>query len=504
MGKTHQCCSVQDSVSPARPAEPAVQPSIAAIGILTIALLASCPHVLRAEETEAKAPFKPPKYHVRRQDENWSGLAGRAGEGGDFFDPIKHISLSDDGSIWAGFGGQVRERMEFWTNFNFGAPRADDDSDSFLLSRIFLHGDLHVGPHFRVFVEAKGAFATTRDLIGRRRGLDADDLAVQNGFLDFIVPIADKSKLTVRVGRHELLFGKQRLVSPLNWANTRRTFDGLSTILDLPDWKLTAFWTRPAPVQKYDFNETNHAQSLYGVYAAGKIPTTPIGLDLYWLGLNREGVAFNGTAGREDRHTMGGRVFGKIPDIGLDYDLEAAHQFGEIGHNDISAFMVASQLGFTFADCPARPRLYAGFDYATGDGDAGPANKVETFNQLFPLGHAYLGYIDAVGRQNNIDTSVGISCKPIKKLSVAITAHFFKRADDDDALYHAGGGVVRAGAAGSSRDVGSELDLLAEYKFNRHLLFLLGYSHFFPGDFIRETGPSDDIDFYYSAVQFTF
>lgn len=176
-----------------------------------------------------------------------------------------------------------------------------------------------------------------------------------------------------------------------------------------------------------DTTETNHAQALYGVYAAGKIPATDIGLDLYWIGLNREGVAFNGAAGREDRHTMGGRISGKIADTGLDYDLEAAHQFGEIGRNDISALMVASQLGFTFSGCPTKPRLYAGFDYATGDG-----------------------------------------------------------------------------AAGSSRDVGTELDLTAKYKLNRHLLVLLGYSHFFPGDFIKETGPGDDVDFYNCAVQSTF
>jgi hypothetical protein len=28
------------------------------------------------------------------------------------------------------------------------------------------------------------------------------------------------------VGRQELLYGAQRLISPLDWANTRRTFEG--------------------------------------------------------------------------------------------------------------------------------------------------------------------------------------------------------------------------------------------------------------------------------------
>jgi hypothetical protein len=32
----------------------------------------------------------------------------------------------------------------------------------------------------------------------------------------------------------------------------------------------------------------------------------------------------------------------------------------------------------------------------------------------------------------------------------------------------------------------------------------VGYSHVFAGDFINETGASDDIDFVYAALVFTF
>ena len=41
-------------------------------------------------------------------------------------------------------------------------------------------------------------------------------------------------------------------------------------------------------------------------------------------------------------------------------------------------------------------------------GTAAPA-----FNQLYPLGHAYLGYMDYVGRQNIISPSAGISVSPL-------------------------------------------------------------------------------------------
>ena len=65
-------------------------------------------------------------------------------------------------------------------------------------------------------------------------------------------------------------------------------------------------------------------------------------------------------------------------------------------------------------------------------------------------------------------------------------------------------GVVRPGGGSSSKEIGSEIDLTLKYKFDRHLLGLLGYSHFFAGDFIEDTGASSDIDFLYAQVQYTF
>jgi hypothetical protein len=52
--------------------------------------------------------------------------------------------------------------------------------------------------------------------------------------------------------------------------------------------------------------------------------------------------------------------------------------------------------------------------------------------------------------------------------------------------------------------VGSEIDLTLKYNFDRHTLMQLGYSHFFAGDFIDESGPDDDIDFAYAMLQYTF
>jgi hypothetical protein len=455
-----------------------------------------------APDAAPPAAVQRPKFSFLRYTEDWSVLADLdPAAPADPWDAIKHVPLSDDGSVWASFGGHARLRMESWQNFGFGA--APNNDDTFLLWRVLLHADIHFGENVRAFVEGKTTGSTDRDLPGGRRTLDVDSLALEQAFMDFRFRLDDATTLTLRPGRQTLLFGKQRLVSPLPWANTLRRWDGVSTILKFPTWKIHGFFTQFVPVQKYEFNDPDRQTLFYGVYATSPVALGPIGADVYFLGLDRsDNVTFNGTTGNEERYTLGSRLFGKIGGTDLDFDVEGAYQFGRVGSGDVSAFMLGSQLGWKPPDCPWQPRLFAGFDY--GSGDDSPGGDVETFNHLFPLGHAYLGYIDAIGRQNVRDFNLGVTAKPMGQLTLGLTGHFFWRDDTSDAVYNAGGGVVRAGNLGNSREIGQEIDLTAKYQFNRHLQGLVGYSHFFAGDFINESGAGNDIDFIYVQVQYTF
>lgn len=439
-----------------------------------------------------QAESRPAYNPVLRQAENWSALRNQeAGNNGDLFDPIKYIPLSEDESIWASFGGQVRLRFEDWSGFGFN----DRNDDSFLLTRIRLHGDVHFGDQFRVYVEGKSAQSTDRSLPGGRRGLDMDTMALQQAFGDVILPVGD-AKVTLRGGRQMLLFGKQRLVSPLDWSNTMRAWDGISGELVSGNLKVTGFWTQFVPVDKTGYNEPNGDEQFWGVYATINKIIENVNADLYWMRRDRDFIM-------DDRDTVGARLFGKLGDSGFDYDLEGAYQTGDSGTSDVSAYMIGAQVGYTLSDLECKPRFFVGFDMGSGDNDPTDSD-VQTFDQLYPLGHAYLGFIDVVGRQNIRDLNLGVSLKPIEKTTLVASIHFYSRDDEMDALYNAGGGVVRAGGAGTSSEVGSEIDLLLKHQLDAHTAILLGYSHFFAGDFVEDTGVSDDIDFFYTSVQFTF
>ena len=83
-----------------------------------------------------------------------------------------------------------------------------------------------------------------------------------------------------------------------------------------------------------------------------------------------------------------------------------------------------------------------------------------------------------------------------------------RRDEIDEVLDVAGrdvaGGVLRADSGSDETFIGSEVDLLLNWQFDRHLSGYIGYSHFFAGDFIEQTGPSEDIDFVYAALMYTF
>ncbi len=463
-------------------------------------LLAYSVASLASAQVEGPAKAATIKYQPLRQDEDWSALATTAASG-DLFDPIKYIALRDDGSMGLSFGGEGRLRLEAWDGFRFGAPATADNRDVFLLTRARLHGDLHLGPQVRLFAEGISAWATDRDLVGVRRASDVDSVDLAQGFLDVKTPLLDGWTLTLRPGRQQFLFGRQRLVSPLPWPNTLRAWDGGSAIIEGESIAVTAFLTQFVQSQKYRFNDVQRGVDFGGVYATRRATKEQLGIDVYALWLDRQASSFNGTVGANERWTLGTRLWQPPASSRVDFDIEAAWQFGEIGQADVNAYMVALLAGHTFAG-DLQPRAWLGFDYASGD--RRPGGSVQTFQQLFPLGHAYFGAIDAIGRQNIIDASGGVEAKLSPSLKTALEAHAFWLADRNDGLYDAAGTVLRPGGSARGRQVGFEVDWTAQWQVNRHLSALLGVSYFLAGDVVEQSGPSDDISFAYAQATFVF
>ena len=205
----------------------------------------------------------------------------------------------------------------------------------------------------------------------------------------------------------------------------------------------------------------------------------------------------------DEVHSVGGRFETKMDP--WDFDGEVATQFGDYRGNDHRAFAAHFGLGYTLAVEPAA-RIGVAYNVATGDSDPSDGRH-RTFDNLYPLNHAYYGYMDLFSWQNMHNAEATLQTKIWKEISLRVAYQaFWLHQEDEDAWYNAGAGPVRP-AAGRDVDsfVGSEVDVTLKVPLRgKRVVALLGYSHFFTGDYVSDTGPSEDADFAFCQLKCSF
>jgi hypothetical protein len=252
----------------------------------------------------------------------------------------------------------------------------------------------------------------------------------------------------------------------------------------------------------YDGSANDRVGGYYAVYnGIGNLT-----VDQYVINRNTDGqtISFGQTGdGEVEDYTIGARLTGKIPDTNFDYEFEAANQVGNSGALDVDAQMAVAILGYTF-NHEWKPRASFEFDYASGDHDS-TDSKRQTFDNLYPTNHLFYGYIDFVSLQNIHDCRFQIKADPTKKLNLSAEYHLFYLDTPKDNLYAAARTIKRSTTAGADDAyVGSEIDLLTKYQATNFMGIWAGYSHFFAGDFLSQTGADDDADFVYAQTTFNF
>ncbi|MGE3728082.1 MAG: alginate export family protein [Candidatus Sericytochromatia bacterium] len=445
-----------------------------------------------------------PNFKNLRYEENWLELKSPSANP-EFWDSLKYIPFSEEGQIYLSLGGSWRIRAEGWSGYDF----KPDQNAIFALNQLRLHADFHATDFFRLYIEGLSALGTPRNLPGGiannlptgLRGIDLDSLDLQNAFLDLKYAWAPDSFVLLRPGRQEMDLGKQRLISSLVWVNTRRTFDAVSLITQSHGWNLRGLYAQLVKTQPWSFNLSDPGSSVYGLYATGPLPFENWNSDLYWLGLHKGKTSYQAIEAQEDRQTLGLRLNGKLP-WGFELDTEGAYQLGSFGDQVISAGFAAFDLGYK-VDLPWKPRLGLALDYASGDGSSSD-KSLNTFNQLFPLGHAYYGYADQIGRQNALGLKASLSAQPLPELSLALDGHAFWRASTQDDVYGVAGNVTRKAATGSDAYLGFEADLIATWKWDAHFQTQAGLSLFLPGSFYSQGGTSALMTFGYLQSQYSF
>lgn len=379
--------------------------------------------------------------------------------------------------------------------------------------------DLKHSDWVRVYVEMIDAGIYNNDL--STTGIDANHWDLQNAFIDLKIMERDDRPVWLRVGRQELLFGSQRLISPLDWANTRRNFQGIRLNSPGVNWDLDAWLTNPVNTAMvgdgggigptlgvnyldYRFDPPNRNITFGGGYATYKGIKNHI-IDSYLLWAYYDG-AFPGGAGFPigNRFTYGHRWAGtfNVDDGTRSWltDVEGGYQFGNNQGQSVQAGFVTAGLGHQWKNVLWEPTLWGFYDYATGDGNPND-NVNNTFFQYYGLVHAYMGLIDNLARQNVSDVNWRLQLKPTQKVNLQVAQHFFQLANTNDKLYTVAGQQFSP-VTNQGSQIGTELDLLAVYNVNANLSFEMGYFQFWYGDYIDNVSPRGNAEQFY--VQTTF
>ena len=402
------------------------------------------------------------------------------------FDSAQGADNLTPGSQSLRVSGQVRFRGEIRDHL-YSDNREGALSFNLVRQRTRLRFDLDVIENLNVTVEFQDVrtWGEAQKTTGDLEGVD-----IKRAFAQF--NNLGGKPIDLQVGRQVLFYGDQRLIGHLEWVDQGRTYDGIRLKAHPENYFVDVF--------AMNIRETLAADNdryLYGIYGGPKF------LDLYILGTQdlQRGTGETGLSGNTFYVTLGFRFHGKKG--GFDYKVEVPFQIGELNGDDLTAWAAAATLGYTFEGARWQPRIYFEFDYASGDKDPTDGD-VEQFQTVYPTNHLYYGNADQVGWENIMSFRLGVMVKPKTNWSVRLDYFHMRRPEEAGNWVAATGATIRPGALGTSSHLADEVDLIITWKPSKPVKVDFGWTVFFPGGFIEETGASPTATFIWLSGRVIF
>ncbi len=424
-------------------------------------------------------------------------------------------------------------RFEAFNNGrDFNDSVNDDNDDTWVLNRFRLGVALKPTRWLKVYGQMQDTreWDSDRPNIPGIRGNQGDD---NFDLRQAYVELSDYRTfpLGLTLGRQSVSYGDKRLIADPAWNIFGRTFDGARLRLQATKFWAEAFALRAVQIKDEVFNDSDAADNLFGLYTSNTLVPWQ-DLDLYWIyrdkgdeqpdldpttTIDPDGT-WNGPAQRI--HTVGTRWKSKPAALqGWDYTVEVAYQWGTLWQTnrlttelDHRAWAMHASAGYTFEKAAWRPRIGLEYDYASGDQDPNDSES-QSFQNLFPSNHAPYGYIDEFAWRNLHDARLQLNVRPLKTVDVEVSYHAFWLAETTDYWYRSNGISTLRTTTPDGRNVrtigadnfaGHEIDVVVKWTPARWFSLEGGYCHFFPGEYLRQTGPSDGADFAYAQASLTF
>ncbi len=415
------------------------------------------------------------------------------------------------------------------------APAADGDAPRFTLDAVLRARFEHLdGPFQRGAAGSDHVLATWVGLRAEaRRGdaaavlefLDAratyhrPDTPLGTAIVNTLEPIQahlrwEDDDDRVRLGRMTIDLGSRRLVARNVFRNTTETFDGVDWIHRTGAGHWRTFVVAPvrrlpdelSRIQDNEFElDRSDPETLLVGHERRLAPAPDLALELYALLLRERDGGGWPTADRR-LATPGFRVRWRPEDRPVDFELEAAGQFGRSRATPLPADDrdLEHRAGFVHLEAgwrpplPAAPRLALELDWASGDDDPDD-DEQNRFDDLYSAVVGDLGptgIFGAVRRANLRAATLRLEWRPRPTVQLRSALRAVRLDDPRDAWVGSG---LRDPSGRLGRDVGTHLDLRLRWRppaggALRALQVDLATSVLFKGDFARRAEGARDGD----------
>jgi hypothetical protein len=416
----------------------------------------------------------------------------------DFHDFAPFTYLDSKLPKWIDLQAEERFRYEAYDNSSFKA-KVDD---SYLLNRFRFQVDVHPNSWVRVTAQVQDARSGYQNPpIGPPNTVRWD---LKLGYAEIGDP--EKHWVSLRVGR-QLINYNNTIIANSEWRNQGRSYD--AAVLNL-NWKhehLGLFAASPVAPQAYGISPHQEGNNIYGAY--GRIDDLVVphsSLEPFFLWRVQpaevvEPAVSKTVTGKEDEKAIGLR-FKAQDNKTFDYSGELIYEGGKVGTQNISAWAGQAGAAYQFIHTTAKPRVFAQYDYASGNGNPKVNTTHSTFDTIEPTAHDRFGIVDLFGWQNLESARAGATVEPHRRLTFTVQGLDFWAASALDSIYNTSGSAIVTNKTAHGNHVGAELDGYSWYELNRHFNVGGGVGYFGGGQFLSNVTNSHSYTYYYFALNF--
>ncbi len=283
--------------------------------------------------------------------------------------------------------------------------------------------------------------------------------------------LALKKGFSLKMGRQELAYDDHRLLGNVDWSNTSRSHDALllkylNKEKEL-NWHLGgAFNQSGEPIfgTNYNLNNYNFLGFTWLKKGFSKAYSNVSAIAIL-NGLNSLDATSTSPKASFTLGSLYNYQHNKWKGIAGGY-----YQGGKTAKNQsISAFMTN-----VYGEYRSNKFFGGiGLDYLSGSTDNTPTEKTQCFSTLYATNHKFYGYMDYflsiptdTKQRGLMDAYLRLGTVPCKNVTTTLEAHYFALANESAAI-------------SMKKNLGTELDLLLEYKPTPIINLQLGYSMLF-------------------------